>query len=405
MTETRQLELTAPAVGGEALGREANGRVVFVAGGAPGDLVEVELLEEKTRFARARLVQVLRPSPDRVEPPCPYVVAGCGGCDWQHLDLDAQQRHRRRFVADALARQAGIEDPVVVDGPDVPIGTRTSVRGVADDDGRFAFRRRRSNELVRVAGCLVAHPLVEEVMADGRFPPGAEVTIRAGARTGDRLVLVDHRDRSISVADSYDGIEVPAGSTIATEAALRSGRRFSHREEVAGRSWTISAHSFFQPGPEGAEALVEVVRDRIDRHAPGADRLVDLYAGVGLFAGTVGAGRRVVAVERSGSSITDARENLADLDVRILELPVQNWRPEPADVVIADPSRRGLGGAGARVVAATGASLCVLVTCDVGALGRDSRLLLDAGFRHVDSTIVNLFPHTDATEIISTFIR
>ena len=174
---------------------------------------------------------------------------------------------------------------------------------------------------------------------------------------------------------------------------------------MAGKVWRISARSFFQSSPEGAEALVEVVSDRVQRYAPAAERLVDLYAGVGLFAGTIGANRHVVAVERSRSSIADARINLADLDVRLRDMAVQDWRPEPADVVIADPARRGLTSEGVDIVDRTGAALCVLVTCDVGALGRDTRLLLEAGFDHVDSAVIDLFPHTDAVEVITTFAR
>lgn len=405
MTALRQLELTAPAVGGEALGREADGRVVFVSGGAPGDLVEFEVTEEKRRFARGRVTQVLRASPDRVELPCPHVAEGCGGCDWQHLVVEAQRRYRRDLVSDALGRQGGVEDPVVLDGPDVPIGTRTTIRGVADPAGRFSFRRRRSNEPVPVSDCLIAHPLLEDLLGACRFPVGAEVTLRVGARTGERMAIIDHHDRSLGVDESLRDIEVPDDVTVVTGAALRAGRRSWFHEEVAGRRWRISARSFFQSSPEGAEALVDTVSDQLRRFAPDARRMVDLYAGVGLFAGTVGVDRDLVVVERNRSSVADARVNLAGLDARILELSVASWRPDPADVVIADPARRGLERAGAEAIAATGASTAVLVTCDVGALGRDTRLLADAGYRHVESAVIDLFPHTSAVEIVSAYRR
>lgn len=397
----RRVELTALAVGGEALGREPDGRVVFVAGGAPGDVVDVDLFEEKRRFARGHIVRLLEPSPERVAPPCPHVADGCGGCDWQHVRVDAQRAHRRRLAADALARQAGIVDPEVVDGPVVPIGARTTVRGTADEQGHFAFRKRRSNDPVPIEQCLIVNPLVEEIMTEGRFPAGADVTIRVGARTGERLVIVDSADRSTE----SDDVTVPDDVVVASEAMLRAGRRFWIHEEAAGRTWRISARSFFQSSPEGAEALVDVVGEQVQQFAPDARVLADLYAGVGLFAGTVGAGRRVIAVERSRSSVADAKVNLADGDVRILELAVGSWRPDPADVVVADPARRGLERAGADAIAATGAPVCVLVTCDVGALGRDARLLGEAGFTHAGSTVVDLFPHTSAAEVISTFVR
>lgn len=404
MTGTRQLRLDSPAVGGEALGRDPDGRVVFVAGGAPGDLVEVELTEVKKRFARGRVLRVLEPSPDRVTPPCPHVSDGCGGCDWQHLSIGAQHRHRSRLVTDALIRGGGVTDPKVHDGPVPPVAARTTVRGVADASGRFAFRRRRSNEPIPIDSCLVTHPMVEEIVVDGRFPAGAEITIRIGARTGERIVIVDEAKGG---GGDPEVVAVPGDVVVVTGAELTAGRRVWFHEEAAGRRWRVSARSFFQPSPEAAEALVEVTGELLERHRPDAERLVDLYAGVGLFAGTVGAGRSVTAVERSASSIADARVNLSSEsdDVRILELAVASWRPGPADVVIADPARRGLGTEGAAAVDATGAQLCVLVTCDVGALGRDTRLLRDAGFRHAGSTALDLFPHTGRVEVVTAFLR
>ncbi|MCB0970583.1 MAG: hypothetical protein KDA97_03550, partial [Acidimicrobiales bacterium] len=137
-----------------------------------------------------------------------------------------------------------------------------------------------------------------------------------------------------------------------------------------------------------------------------AARLVDLCSGVGLFAGTVGEGRQVVGVERSAAAVADARVNLADhRDLRIIKVALARWRPSPAEVVVADPARSGLGADGVAAVAATGAGLCVLVSCDPGALGRDAALLLSAGFAHVGSTVVDLFGHAGHVEVVSGFVR
>ena len=384
------------AVGGEAVARDESGRVVFVAGALPGERVLVEVVAEKKTFARAVVTDVLDPAPARVEPPCPNVALGCGGCDWQHIDEDEQRALRVGIVTDVLAR-AGFEDPQVRSGaPLAAEGLRTTVRGIADAEGRFAFRRRRSHEPIAVDRCLVAHPAVNEVIAAGSFPPGREVVIRVGTRTGERSVLVD---------PAGEGTRVPDGVTVVAGRELEGGHRAWLHEEVAGRRWRVSARSFFQASPEGAEALVAAVQDLVADHAPDAERLVDLCCGVGLFAGTVGAGRSVVGVERSASSVADARHNLADLDARIVKVALARWRPSPADVVVADPARSGLGRDGARAVAATGAELCVLVSCDPAALGRDADLLRAAGYRHVGSVVVDLFGHTSHIEVVSGFIR
>jgi tRNA/tmRNA/rRNA uracil-C5-methylase (TrmA/RlmC/RlmD family) len=164
--------------------REGDGRVVFVGGALPGERVLVEIDEQKKRWARGHAVEVLDPSPDRVAPPCPHVVDGCGGCTWQHVAHEAQHDLKATIVRDALTRLGGIESPAVLVGPPLsPFGFRTTVRA-AVEHGRAGLRRGHSHDIVTLDACLVAHPLIEELLVDGRFPGAHEVTVRCGARTG-----------------------------------------------------------------------------------------------------------------------------------------------------------------------------------------------------------------------------
>lgn len=392
--EPLTLEITTVVAGGDGLGRDDTGRVVFVDGALPGETVAVELHQQKKDFARGHVAEVLRPSEDRVEPPCPFVVTGCGGCDWQHVRPYAQRRLKTAIVADALRRQARLE--VAVDeGPALPAeGYRTTLRGVAVD-GRFGFRRRQSHEAVEVGPCLVAHPLVDELVTDGRFPNG-EVVLRAGARTGERLVIVN--------VDST-AAQVPEGVRVVSAAELSSGTRAWFHEEVAGRRWRISARSFFQARPDGAEALIGAVGRAMEGALPAGGHLVDLYGGVGLFAGALAGGAQVTLVEQSASSVADARVNLADQDARIVRADVDHWGPGRADVVVADPPRTGLGRRGVGKVAATHAGRLALVSCDPGSLGRDARLLAEAGYELRSSQLVDLFPQTSHVEVVTRFDR
>jgi 23S rRNA (uracil1939-C5)-methyltransferase len=172
-------------------------------------------------------------------------------------------------------------------------------------------------------------------------------------------------------------------------------------EEVAGTTFRISAPSFFQARPDGADALVDAVRAAA-AGAP-AGPMVDAYGGVGLFAATVGEGREVTLVEWSSAAVADARVNVPDAEV--LRLDLARWRPSPAALVVADPSRDGLGAPAVTKLAATGATHLVLVSCDPAALGRDAALLAAEGFRHDGSTLVDLFPHTPHVEVVTRFIR
>ena len=383
------LDITTIVAGGDGLARDADGRVVFVAGGLPGEQVTAAVHERRKDFAKANVVDVLVASDHRVAAPCAFVAAGCGGCDWQHISPAGQRQLKADIVRDALRRQAHLEVEVEL-GPELPAtGYRTTLRGVAVD-GRFGFRHRGSHDVVPVAPCLVAHPLLDELVTAGRFPDG-EVILRAGARTGERLVVV-HGDQS--------QVAVPEGVRVVTQAELNAGTRAWFHEEVAGRRWRVSARSFFQARPDGAEALIDAVRGALAGAATG--HVVDLYGGVGLFAGAVAADK-VTLVESGASSVADARVNLADRDVRVVKVDVARWHAARADLVVADPPRTGLAAAGVAAVTATHAPRLVLVSCDPAALGRDAKLLGEAGYRLVGSTLIDLFPHTSHVEVVSRF--
>lgn len=391
-----ELRITGIAAGGDAIAREPSGRVVFVTGALPGELVAVDVVEERKDFARATVAAVVDAAPGRRSVPCAHAADGCGGCGWMHVDPAVQRDLKVRIVEDAL-RRVGHLDGVAV-GKRVPLpdtGFRTTVRAVVAG-GRAGFRRAASHDPVLVDRCLVAHPLVDEVLAEGRFGDAHEVTVRAGARTGERLVIA---------APTAGGVAVPDDVRVVGEDELRRGRRAWFHEEAAGRRWRISAASFFQTRPDGADALVEEAARAAGDALGGGRTLVDLCAGVGLFAGALGDGMEVVAVERQASSVADARVNLADRPARVIRSAMERWRPAPADLVVADPARAGLGRPGVERVAATGAARVVLVSCDAASLGRDAALLTAAGYRLVEATVVDLFPNTPHVEVVSRFDR
>src|SRR5262249_30796461 len=158
-SSTVRLSAETVVAGGAALARDPNGRVVFVTGALPGEEVDVRLTDVHRDFARAMVTSVVRASPDRTAPPCPYVPARCGGSAFQPIDPGAQTHLNRTIVLDALRRQAHLEDPRVEPAPALATtGFRTSVR-CAVDGGRAGFRLGHGHDVLSVDGCLVAHPL------------------------------------------------------------------------------------------------------------------------------------------------------------------------------------------------------------------------------------------------------
>ena len=400
MVALLELRTTGVAAGGDAIARDEAGRVVFVAGALPGERVRALVTEERASFAKARVVDVVDPAEGRVTPPCDEVANGCGGCGWQHVDAGVQRTLKASIVTDALRRQGRIAEAAVDPGPALSYsGFRTTLRLAVGGAGGAGFRRPRSHDVVDVDGCVIAHPLLRPLVVDARFEGAVEVSLRCGARTGERMAVVAPTAGDVGLPDGSDDVLLVGADE------LRGGRRAWIHEVLAGRRWRISARSFFQARPDGAEALVDAVRDALGPPVVEGERLLDAYGGVGLFAGSLGAGRRTTLVERSASSIADARVNLADLDAKALRLDVERWRPAPMDVIVADPARGGLAKAAVRVLAATGARRLVLVSCDPASLGRDAALLGRAGYRWSSTRLVDLFPHTPHIEAVSCFDR
>lgn len=416
------------AAGGEAIARGDDGRVVFVGGALPGELVDVEITEERRDWARGRVRVVVEPSPSRVEPPCAARDAGCGGCGWMHVEPTAQLDAKVAVVTDALTRLGRRGDIAVgVAGGVAATGYRTTMRVSGDARGRAGLRGEHSHDLVEVDDCLVAHPALRELLDRLRIRPGVEVVVRYSVAE-QRFGLM------------WEGAE-EAVSGFPTDAAL--GPRGLLHETVAGRSLQVSTASFFQSGPDAAEVLVAGVRRMLPELGT-AETLVDAYAGVGLFAACAAPDTpRVFAIETGRTAVSDAIVNLGAggvaarssgrdarargaerrdesavgrrdsdpataRDVTVVRGEVGGWRAPRGtvvDVVIADPARSGLGKPGTAALARLGAPVIGLVSCDPASLGRDVKLLAAHGYELVMCDVVDVFPQTTHVETLSRFER
>ena len=401
--------------GGDALARDADGRVVFVEGALPGERVRALVTSARKDYARAVTVEVVEASPDRVAPPCAARVAGCGGCSWQHVDAGAQTRLKVEIVVDALRRIAHVD----LEEAGLTVGTRrplepprrTTVRLGVGPDGRAGERRRSSHDVVVADACQAVDPHLEQLVVSGRFFDAGEVVLRVGVASGERAAWVPPAASSKgrrgprSPAPPPPRYEVPDDVRVGPDAMVH--------EAVADAWLRVSISSFFQSGPVAATALVEAVEAAVgDALTPGG-HLLDAYAGVGLFGASLGAahGARVTAIETGRAAVADAEVNLerAGIDHTVVRSEVGRWRPEvgapPVDVVVADPSRTGLGRPGTAAVAAAGAPRLVLVSCDPASLARDTALLGDAGYALTGVELVDAFADTFHIEAVAGFDR
>jgi 23S rRNA (uracil1939-C5)-methyltransferase len=378
---------------GDGLGRLSDGRVVFVEGALPGELVRIRVVKQSRDYARAVVSEILEPNPQRVDPPCVHVGDGCGGCDLQHASLELQKEIKVGIVRESLERLGRIAAPDLrTNWFSSLVGARTTMRVARSVDGRAGLRRRRSHDVVRIDHCLVVRPELSELVAGLTIPRGVdEVTARVAAATSERGVWWEPSDRSVESAERVD----VSGAT-----------GFVH-EKVLGRQFQVSMGSFFQSSPEAAEVIVGAVTAALgsaDTWPSGP--FVDMYGGVGLFSALVPpVDREVVLIEGNPLACADARVNLADRPARVVDSRVEDWTPERAAAVVADPARDGLRAKAVGVIAATETPVLVLVSCDPASLGRDARLLTEAGYEFDSAEILDPFPHTHHVEVVSRFVR
>ncbi|MFJ9799093.1 class I SAM-dependent RNA methyltransferase [Streptomyces sp. NPDC101145] len=419
-----EVEVGPVAHGGHCIARTEEGRVLFVRHALPGERVVARVTEgdETSRFLRADAVTVLDAAKDRIPAPCPYAGPGrCGGCDWQHAKPGAQRRLKGEVIAEQLRRLAGLTpeeagwDGTVVpaEGDKLPAGEvpqwRTRVQYAVDATGRAGLRRHRSHEVEPIDHCMIAAEGVSELGVEKREWPGM-ASVEAIAATGsqDRQVILTPRpgarlplvelDKPVSVLR----VEEKDGGVHRVH-----GRPFV-RERADDRTYRVGNGGFWQVHPKAADTLVRAVMQGLLPRK--GDTALDLYCGVGLFAGAladrVGDKGAVLGIESGKRAVEDARHNLQGFDrVRIEQGKVDQVLPRTGitdvDLIVLDPPRAGAGKQVVRHLAALGARRIAYVACDPAALARDLAYFHEAGYKSRTLRAFDLFPMTHHVECVA----
>ncbi|HEY2264881.1 MAG TPA: class I SAM-dependent RNA methyltransferase [Streptosporangiaceae bacterium] len=422
-----QLTVTDVAHGGWCVARPQDGPVVFIRHALPGETVMARITEVTSRLARAEAIEILTPSPDRVEPPCPYAGPGaCGGCDWQHATLPAQRQIKAAVIRQQLKRMAGLDREVTVEAlpgdegpgdgkPGAGLGWRTRVQYAVRPDGVAGLRGHRSHEVIPIDDCLIAHPAINDLgLTARRWPGTASVEALVAAGSGERAVVVTAKGSvPPDAAPQADAVLRRTGAAGRGLTPLR-GRAYL-TQHAAGQDWRVSASAFWQVHPGAADALTAAVLTALGPR-PG-DSVLDLYCGAGLFAGAlapaVGAAGTVTGVESDPAAVRDARHNLrpwpwAQVHRGDVAVVLRRDHPE-ARLVVADPPRAGLArevidylGADRDGVNGGSADRFAYVSCDPATLARDIGLLVARGWTLADLRAFDAFPMTHHVECVAT---
>jgi len=417
---TITLSLESMAHGGEAIARH-EGRVVFVAGGLPGEIVGVQVTQDQGRFARAVVTEIITPSPQRIEPRCPHfgdplkrwgpeAGSSCGGCQWQHIVYPAQLAFKRQIVQDQLAHLGRLPDVLVNPtlGMDEPWEYRNHIQLTARPEGVLGYLAVDGRSIVPIETCPIAHPLVMEAFKGLAlsFPELERISLRAGVRTGDQMVVMQTRGDAPPAVE----VDVPMSCTflLADGTLVTLVGRPYFEEVLAGRTYRVSANAFFQVNTIQAERLVELVTHYLEPRPD--DVLLDAYCGVGTF-GLALAGQvaEVIGIEESAQALADADHNAGELEnVTLIEGKVEDVLPQlegPIDLAVLDPPRQGCEKPVLESLAALGPRRVVYVSCDPATLARDAGRLAPLGYRVAQVQPVDLFPQSYHIEVVALFVR
>jgi tRNA/tmRNA/rRNA uracil-C5-methylase (TrmA/RlmC/RlmD family) len=405
--ELLTLETGDIAGGGGCVAHAPDGRVVFVRHALPGETVLAEISGETKSFLRADAIEVITSSPDRVKPPCPHAGPGqCGGCDFQHVSLEAQRRLKGDRIADQLGRVAGIERTVEVEpvsGDRQGLAWRTRIRLAIDEEGHTGFRRHRSHEIEVVDSCPIAHPSIEAIgIFDAPWPDTDELEAIVSTEGKEPLITTytEHGTRPRFP-------DLPAGLVVNGKVIKKPGLT---RNVVDGITFRVSAGVFWQVHPGAGKTLSDAVRSGLQ--AKPGDRVVDLYSGAGLFsvllAERVGPNGSVLAVERDRHACDDATFNARDypqiniLKANVTPKLIENDIGSP-DLLVLDPSREGAGKAVMAAIAthATKLRRLAYVSCDPSSFSRDVRVLLNAEWTITSLRAFDIFPMTEHVEMVA----
>ncbi|MFM8876436.1 MAG: class I SAM-dependent RNA methyltransferase [Anaerolineae bacterium] len=407
-----EITLEKLTYGGEAMGRLSDGRAVFVPFGLPGETVRIQLTQEKQNFARGEILEILKPSPDRITAKCKHFTQ-CGGCHYQNLPYEKQQLAKADILRDQLQRIGKIENPIVqptVASPE-QWNYRNHVQFHLTDDGKVGFINARGNATLPIEECHLPEPTIDAFRNDLQFESRMNlerVSLRSGTDDDIMLILESETEETpeleieadISIVHIYeDHPVVIAGSNALTI-------------QILGKDFHVSAPSFFQVNTPMAEKMVQHLQAQL----PTPDSqftLIDLYCGVGLFSKFFASKyAKVIGIESAPSSCEDFAINLDEFDnVELYEGAAEEILPalapqltEPIHMIV-DPPRAGIDKFAIDAILQINPQVIAYVSCDPSTLARDAARLIKGGYTLQNVTPFDLFPQTYHIESISIFTR
>lgn len=441
--KNEELELTIDSVTleGAGVGR-VDGFAVFVPGALAGERVRVHIIKVTASYAIGKLLEVVEPSPHRVEPNCP-VYARCGGCAFGHVSYEEELRIKERQVADALTRLGGLQNVPLrsILGMKQPERYRNKGAfpyGMTDKGPAFGFYAPRSHRLVAVDDCLIEQKQVCDAVnavktwADRyAIQPYDEGTGKGCLRhavarvttAGELMIVVVTRGElphkkelvdALSFADSvyWNRNERNTNVILGDSFTLLSGKP-TLRETLCGLDFEVSPRSFLQVNPVQTQKLYEAALELLATQQN--ETVADVYCGIGTISLLLARqAEQVIGVEVVPEAVENARENAARNGIEnafFLCAPAEEALPrlvaegQTIDCLTVDPPRKGCDPQVIDAILASGARRMVYVSCNPATLARDVKRLATGGFTVQAVQPVDMFPRCGHVETVVLMTR
>ena len=411
--DRHKIRMTDLTYSASAVGR-IDGIVTFVHRGAPGEAAQVEITEVKKRYLYAQINEITSPSPDRCFPPCSYFDSGCGGCQWQHINVDAQLDAKARVLIEALNRIGGLSSlPDITRHPaPQPLGYRNNIRltvTAVRPRIEFGFKREGSHNVLPIDRCEVALPAINravpqvaDLMANLRCFQVEELTLRTSATTGEVMLILifpkkhsprlKFTDKDLRNYPAIHSIYIQSGER-GNPAWIAGERTLS--ETAGGLSFKVGPETFFQNNLAGLEQLVGIVRQHIQVNPPTV--AIDAHCGVGAFTLPVAqTAKAAFGLDLQAEAVTLATNNaetngITNANFRVGHLG--KLGSVKADLVLLDPPRGGCWSEDLEALDRITPQYLLYISCNPTTLARDlSKLSVSYEVTSLD--LVDLFPMT-----------
>ncbi|MCP5107025.1 MAG: class I SAM-dependent RNA methyltransferase [bacterium] len=381
--------------GGWGLLRSDDG-VVFLNYVLPGEEVSYRVKDKARGILWGELLEVLTPSENRTEPPCPY-FGQCGGCIFQHIHYGFQKKIKQDILQDDLKRIGHYEPPpqslpAIIESPPYHNRIRARMKAQEGEGGKIGFIRKGTNTVIPIQNCLLfpeeINRFLEKWNTSENPPFFYQMDILMNPTTQKTSIHLSHppkKEKEIlnafpEITFSWKGNEDTGVSKL----------------KINDRTYLVSPAVFFQVNPFQWENMLNTVESYLEP----CKTIIDLYSGVGFFIPLLKKyARRVIGIESHGYSVTLAGRAFPNID--FLRIPVEKFNFTDADILVVDPPRSGLSKHVINGILHKKYPKVIYISCSSATFSRDLKILRENGYELKDLKIFDLFPQTPHLETIS----